>query len=90
MTTLTCTTCDAPGPARVSKRTPGARAATIALAFAALALVGYGEHWMLESAPAAGSELVAATTAIDTIYASSTSAFAGAERPEITRDTSHE
>jgi hypothetical protein len=45
----------------------GARLAAVAVATAALVLMAYGEHWLLQQAPATPSELAAATYAVDAL-----------------------
>ena len=48
-------------------RRVGARLAALAAAAAALVLMSYGEHWLLQQAPATPSELAAAAYAVDTL-----------------------
>src|SRR6185312_8120378 len=48
-------------------RRVGARLAALAAAVAALALMSFGEHWLLRQAPATPSELAAATYAVDAL-----------------------
>jgi hypothetical protein len=43
------------------------RLAAFALAAAVLALMAYGQHWLLQQAPAAASELAMATYAVDAL-----------------------
>ena len=48
-------------------RRAGVRLAAFAVAAAAVAVMSYGEHWLLQQAPATASELVAATYAVDAL-----------------------
>ena len=43
------------------------RLAAFAFAAAALVLMAYGQHWLMQQAPAAASELAAATYAVDAL-----------------------
>ena len=43
------------------------RLAAFAFTAAALALMAYGQHWLLQQAPAAASELAMATYAVDAL-----------------------
>ena len=51
----------------------GARLASFAVAAAALVLILYGQHWLLQQAPATPSELAAATYAVDALTGTRTS-----------------
>ena len=53
------------GP-RYARRISG-RLAALAIMVAALVLIAYGQHWLLQQAPAAGSELAMATYAVDAL-----------------------
>lgn len=48
-------------------RRAGVRLAAFAVAAAAVAVMSYGEHWLLQQAPATASELAAATYAVDAL-----------------------
>ena len=48
-------------------RRMAARVAALAAAIAVLALMSFGEHWLLRQAPATPSELAAATYAVDAL-----------------------
>jgi hypothetical protein len=51
---------------RNARRVSG-RLAALAVVVAALVLMAYGQHWLLQQAPAAGSELAMATYAVDVL-----------------------
>jgi hypothetical protein len=56
-------------PSRRTKKTSGVRAALVAIAIAALAVMAYGERWMLAQPPgAARAQLIAATYVLDSVY----------------------
>ena len=66
----TCTAVSTTCRSRPTRRAPAlaTRLARSAIALLALAIMIYGARWLLLDAPAAASEFVAATCAVDVVY----------------------